>query len=357
MLDATDPSKRGAICLEFWQVRPILAYARDSGADIDRALSRIGLEAGLDATPSDALLVLTDYFRLQRDIARDLDDFTVRLSERKLTYSTGQFVLSQLKQATTLQDAIRRLADHFNMLHGDVYNSVRLDGDRITLVIDDSSFPYTLRGDTRLAHFFGDTVLIKVHCLLDSLGHGLAQQALRRVGLVRARGEPGDGQTQFWTVPVQHGRPAYELVYDFDLACKPIPMPEGLDLSADGIFARVITHLDTILSQADLRSLSARTLDLIFEGYTGQAEVAARLGLSVATLRRRLTEEGTCFRSLVHQTQFDQAKRLLQRGHSPSRVAETLGYSDVRAFNRAFKAWSGQTPAVFAGRAPGPAPV
>ena len=356
MSRVSDPSGRGPICLEFWQVRPILAFARDHGADIDRALSRIGLTSGLDATPSDVPLVLTDYFRLQRDIARDLDDLTVRLSERKLTYSTGHFVLSQLKQATTLQDAIRRLAEHFNMLHGDAYNSVRIDGGRITLVIDDSSFPYTLRGDTGLAHFFGDTVLVNVHCLLDSLGHGLAQQALRRVGLVRGRGEPGDGQTQFWTVPVQYGRPAYELVYDFDLACRPIPMPRGLDLSADGIFARVITHLDAMLAQTDVRSMSARTLDLIFEGCTGQAEVATRLGLSLATIDR-LAEEGTCFRTLVHRTQFDQARRLLRRGLSPSLVAETLGYSDVRAFNRAFKAWSGQTPAVFARHAPGPAPA
>ena len=94
------------------------------------------------------------------------------------------------------------------------------------------------------------------------------------------------------------------------------------------------------------RSTTARTLDLVGDALT-QSQVAERLAMSTATLRRRLEEEGSSFRDLVNQSKFERATSLLQNGYSISQITEDLGYSDIRAFNRAFKQWHGQTPAVF----------
>lgn len=336
--------------LRFAQVRPMLASAARKGVNVDRLVALIGCQEGFAGTPAGTPLPLEAYFRLQRGIARELDDLTASLSARRLTYRTGSFVVSQLRRAATLQEVIASMAEHFNMMHGDAYNSVRISGDRLTLVVDDSSFPYTFRDDSGLTHFTGDMLLIKVHCLIDSLAHGLAQRALKRVGLVRARGEPGDGQVRFWTVPVLYRRSAYELVYDHDMACRPIPVPDNPDLTPDGIFSRVISHIASLKGDAEAGNYAARTLDLISEDMFAQSDVAERLGISVATLRRRLAEEGTTFRALVAQNRLERATHLLERGASVTHVAEELGYSDVRAFNRAFKKWQGLTPAAFAAR-------
>ncbi|MEO0754267.1 MAG: helix-turn-helix domain-containing protein, partial [Pseudomonadota bacterium] len=63
--------------------------------------------------------------------------------------------------------------------------------------------------------------------------------------------------------------------------------------------------------------------------------------------RRRLEESGLRFRDLVKQSRLGQAEAMLQRGQSVGQVSEALAYSDIRAFNRAFKQWKGVTPAVF----------
>jgi AraC-like DNA-binding protein len=67
-----------------------------------------------------------------------------------------------------------------------------------------------------------------------------------------------------------------------------------------------------------------------------------------ATLRRRLESEGASFRDLRRDTLNEAAKRLLRRRSSVAEVAEELGFSDFRSFNRAFKAWNGVTPKAYA---------
>jgi AraC-like DNA-binding protein len=71
------------------------------------------------------------------------------------------------------------------------------------------------------------------------------------------------------------------------------------------------------------------------------------MGLSVATLRRRLSESGTNFRNLRHQTLNKMAQSMLRQGRPIVDVAEALNYVDVRSFSRAFKAWNDLTPVAF----------
>lgn len=75
-------------------------------------------------------------------------------------------------------------------------------------------------------------------------------------------------------------------------------------------------------------------------------QVAARLDLSVRTLRRRLLDEGTTFRELSERVRTRMARVLLgERGLSVEATAQSLGFSDARAFRRAFTRWCGEWPA------------
>ncbi|MCR9193648.1 MAG: helix-turn-helix domain-containing protein [Hyphomonas sp.] len=295
-------------------------------------------------------VALADFFRIEGEIARQLDDLTAHLSERKLTYETGAFITSQMKRSTTLSEALNHLAQYFNMMHGEHYNTVRTTDRTVSLIIDDTSFPYTMKDDPEMVCFVGECVLIKVQCLLDSLSDGLAATALRRVVVKRPQAGSLPSHLEFWPVPVSFGHTSYELCFDHDLAHSHMPPPSEIDLSAEGVFSRVIAYLDQIGSAPANQTYKTMALDLIRNGFTQQDLVAHRLSVSVATLRRRLQQEGTSFRELLSLHFIEEATKLLKKGHSVSHVSEVLNYSDIRAFNRAFKRLKGETPAQYARR-------
>ncbi|NQY97537.1 MAG: helix-turn-helix domain-containing protein [Henriciella sp.] len=329
------------------QLHPILESAAGNGVDVDQILRDIGVSGGLTGVRPGDEIELIDYYRIQRRIGRILDDFTSNLSERRLTYRTGSFLVSTIQEARTLHAAVQSTCDHYNMLHGDEYNTYFVRDGLLHLRIDDATFPYRFRDDENLRLLVGDCLTIKAHCTLDSLTNGQAIKALRYVRLKRKRNVEDNPQNAYWNVPVKYGAAAYELVYDFDEACVTIPRPADADLSADGILTRVISYLKARSDQIDERSYHARVFDLMLSANVSQSSIAKELGVSVATLRRRLSEEGYTFRDLRTQMTLEKADRLLGRGQSISQVSEALNYSDIRSFIRAYKKQKGQTPSAF----------
>lgn len=78
------------------------------------------------------------------------------------------------------------------------------------------------------------------------------------------------------------------------------------------------------------------------------ASVARKLHVSVRTLGRRLEEEGTSFKVLLNDVRRELALNMLVRGDLPiADVARQLDFADVSTFHRAFRRWTGQTPATY----------
>ncbi|GAA0452281.1 AraC family transcriptional regulator [Streptomyces stramineus] len=78
------------------------------------------------------------------------------------------------------------------------------------------------------------------------------------------------------------------------------------------------------------------------------AQIAARLAVSPATLRRRLQAEGTSYRRLKDQVRREAAVSSLAEGQEPiAQLAARLGFSEDTAFHRAFRRWTGTTPGAF----------
>ena len=74
--------------------------------------------------------------------------------------------------------------------------------------------------------------------------------------------------------------------------------------------------------------------------------IASDLGMHKRTLHRKLREEGTSFQQEIEGVRYKMARNLLMhRTANLNEIAQKLGYSEVSAFSRAFKRWSGTTPA------------
>ncbi|WP_051277995.1 helix-turn-helix transcriptional regulator [Solimonas flava] len=85
------------------------------------------------------------------------------------------------------------------------------------------------------------------------------------------------------------------------------------------------------------------------------AEVAARLALSEATLRRRLAEEDTGLRELLGDLRLGQALAALQSTQQPvARIAYDAGYRSASRFAAAFRRRYGVAPSTIRGDERGP---
>jgi AraC-like DNA-binding protein len=90
-------------------------------------------------------------------------------------------------------------------------------------------------------------------------------------------------------------------------------------------------------------------------GNVSAHRLAARLEVSVRTLHRSLAVEGTSYRRLLDQLRLDIAERHLKDDRiSVGEVAFLVGFSEISAFHRAFKRWTGRTPVTFRAEAQSP---
>lgn len=105
-------------------------------------------------------------------------------------------------------------------------------------------------------------------------------------------------------------------------------------------------ELQQMTRTRSLRERIAQLLGPLLHGHEPDlAEVAARLQLPTWTLRRKLAEEGTQFRSILNDTRRDLAMAYIRDTELAfGEIAYLLGFASAEAFQRAFKRWNQQTP-------------
>ena len=111
---------------------------------------------------------------------------------------------------------------------------------------------------------------------------------------------------------------------------------------------RQLAELESSQAATDLSERVRAQLRARLRDGVSLEQVALDLRVSERTLRRRLHEAGVSFQQLLEQVRFDAAVDYLTRqGEGVARVAERLGYGDTSNFRRAFRRWTGLSPALF----------
>ena len=130
---------------------------------------------------------------------------------------------------------------------------------------------------------------------------------------------------------------------DRDLIERPLPQANELTLSA------AVDQCRTLLERRRVRTGLASTvrnrLVMSPTQMLTMESVASDLCMTVRTLRRRLTEEGTTFAELRDEVRMALADEFLAGPRlSIEQIAERLGYAQTSNFISAFKRWRGRTP-------------
>lgn len=120
-----------------------------------------------------------------------------------------------------------------------------------------------------------------------------------------------------------------------------------------GLIAVAERHLRRLIAELPaVDTFSGRVRRVLAEelrhGEPTVARLTARLRVSDRTLHRRLRQETTTVHGLLDEVRSQLARRHLEDDkESLAEISFLLGFSDARAFHRAFKRWTGKTPAAY----------
>ncbi len=341
-----DPAKH-PISVRFERVAPLVESARGEGIDLEKLFSSLDLPVHLlDGGKAD-FISLADFYRLQNRLSILTGDETVHLSSRQLLPGSTDFVLSHLTDCENLHEVMCVVAKSYNLLHGGQFNQVEKKRASIDYLIDDRKFPYAGINAKDEIYFQCECILIFLHCLLMVISPSV-RDAIKSLAICRPSPGGDCGHLGYWNAPIRFGSEIYKVSFDRDVALAPIKMPAPEVLTANAVYQMIVeTVAGKHAALGIANPFSTRVRDALARGIVEQPDVAGQMGLSVATLRRRLAEEGVRFRELREQVLNETAKRLLEEGRSVADVSEALGFSEARAFNRAFKDWNAMTPKSF----------
>ena len=171
--------------------------------------------------------------------------------------------------------------------------------------------------------------------------------ALRLVWIRHEPTGPEQRYKEAFAVPVRFNAPCDALLFHANRLDDPID-PEG------GVRLRVLlSHLELVRQQLEqqedppeLRRIRDAIARNAANGEYGAAALASRLGMSLRTLQRRVADMGTSVQELIDEVRAATARQLLSDPElNLLEVSIALGYSTEGAFRRAFRRWTGQTPA------------
>lgn len=154
---------------------------------------------------------------------------------------------------------------------------------------------------------------------------------------------------EFFRAPVREAAGRNALVFDASALTLPVQH------SCPTLFAYAEEHLRQFSKRLLVRARGtdfARLQQAIVKnaaiGRFDPSSAALSVGLSVRSAQRIAAAEGSSVLQMIDTVRADMAKSLLLKpGATNETVGAMLGYSDGRAFRRAFKRWTGQSPAEF----------
>ena len=316
-------------------LRAVVDQVARSGVDVPRFLDEVGLAPALLEDP-DARIDLALYDRVQAAALAQSQDpaFGLHMGENA-SLAAFHLVGHMSAQCRTIREGLM-VFFRYHRVVCDLQPRPHLldEGDKVRLVY---SFPRTHPLRDRLRAEFG-----MVRILLT--GRMFAQAAPDEVWFEHETPAYEDEYERIFQGVQRFGMPATGMVFDRALldAEQHYFDPELRELlrgRADDILRRL--EVGTSWAERVHELVATRVVDVS----PTVGEVAKRLQVTPRSLRRRLEEEGRSFRQVVDDARADIAERALRETATTiQEAAYRLGFSDVSAFHRAFKRWTGRTP-------------
>jgi AraC-like DNA-binding protein len=278
------------------------------------------------------------YGQLWESILRRVADapFGLRVAERHVDAATYGIVGYVVRSARTVEDGFRSAVSYLRLINERGVGSVS-DGPEGSV-----RFSFSPSATTGPARHHTEAMI----GALVTMARKWSGVPLRPLEVSFRHSAPADAtpHQELFGCPVTFGAEDNSIV----LTAEVLSLP--LHTSDPSLHAILRKRADRLLAQMPQRSdllkeVEAIVRESIAEGAPTVATIARRLGLSPRTLQRRLSGEGVSYAGLLDKFRRENALKLLDDDRLAIHdVSMLLGFSEPKAFRRAFKRWTGMSP-------------
>jgi AraC-like DNA-binding protein len=315
-------------------------YMRSRGADAAEALRRVGLVPG-DLTDPDRRVPLIRYLELLEICADLLGDrqFGLKFGAQYEPRHAG--VVGNVALASrTVDEAFKMVGRYMpTMVDGTVHGLEVSDGLAFVYwyYIDPLMMSYRQKADWAIAFAcnilrkgLGDPRWTPQEVLLPQLADETPAARHARAGVM------GD--------KIRVGHPWAGIRIDSGLLTRPMA-------TADAMIENLMRHYGDLRlaalpeQRSEIEQLRREIARMLVKGESGVEHLARAVGMSVRTLQRSLKKAGLSYSGVQEDVRKTLALNLLKNETlALTEIAFSLGYSEVSAFNHAFRRWVNQSP-------------
>ncbi len=238
----------------------------------------------------------------------------------------------------TLLDALKRLARYSRFINTRIEYRVEVTPDTTDLVMAvPDIFPDFVHAATDL----GMAAFLRM-CQLTT---GLKIMPVH-VTLQRPAPLCTEAFSELFGDSIEYSAGVNRLCFDSELANQPLATanPELARINDQA----VVDYLARFDRASIAMQVRAKIIEQLPDGMPRQEDIADTLHVSLRSLQRRLREEETSFKDLMEDTRKTLAMQYLRESHrSIGEVTYLLGFSEPSNFTRAFRRWTGKSPAAF----------
>jgi len=320
-------------------VHAILQGPRQRGLDESGILRRADIDPELLRSPF-ARVSRTQYAALMRTIKRLMRDEFWGLAEHPMLPGSFAMLCARLIQCPDLGTALKVGLDTMRLMFREIEGRVSVKGDEVFVHVRRRGGSLGLEYD-----FAVGTYIYEAWQLLSWLAG--KRVMTRMVSFEHQRQFEGSDQAPVLGSIVRYEQPYSGLVLDASILDWPVVQ------DADGLAA----FTSQLPGNLVLRYRSRARLDEcvrqhikphLGNGLPSLEACAVELGMSAQTLRRRLREQGRGYQDICNALRRDAAIEYLRRRDLPlDAIGSMLGFSEISAFHRAFKRWTGVSPGAY----------